>query len=168
MLDLPCSHPWLEREIAGAGRELSQVSQFCGTGQPSACAGKFAPRWSEQALDLWEAFQRRERRHGDVPTTTSSSSARGSAGRDALPPPAARCAFPTAADCFARGLPTVCPADPVHRCRFAVKWASTSACCRSSASCASGTEPALDRALLPGDAAASARGGRRRRPRPRS
>eukprot|EP00966_Prymnesium_polylepis_P235834 5454113-Prymnesium_polylepis.1 len=63
-------------------------------------------------------------------------------------------------------LPTVCPADPVHRCRFAVKWASTSACMLPIlGKLLVGHQPALDRALLPGDAAASARGGRRRRPR---
>ena len=43
MLDLPRSHPWLEREIAGAGRELSQVSQFCGTGQGSTCGSHKNP-----------------------------------------------------------------------------------------------------------------------------
>ena len=84
---------------------------------------------------LW--IERRKRRHGDVSTTTSSSSARGSAGRGALPPPNARCAFPTAAGSCARCLPTVCPADPLYRCRLAVKWSSTAACCRSSASCSS-------------------------------
>ena len=91
----------------------------------------------DQTLELWESFQRRSGRHGDVSTATSSSSARGSAGRGALPPPNARCAFPTAAGCCVRCLPTVCPADPLHRCRLAVKWASTAACCRSSASCSS-------------------------------
>eukprot|EP00966_Prymnesium_polylepis_P088394 2045688-Prymnesium_polylepis.1 len=34
-----------------------------------------------QTLELWESFQRRKRRQGDVSTATSSSSARGSAGR---------------------------------------------------------------------------------------
>jgi len=91
----------------------------------------------DQTLELWESFQRRKCRHGDVSTATSSSSARGSAGRGALPPPNARCAFPTAAGCCARCLPTVCPADPLHRRRLAVKRASTAACCRSSASCSS-------------------------------
>eukprot|EP00966_Prymnesium_polylepis_P241541 5585880-Prymnesium_polylepis.1 len=73
----------------------------------------------------WRAFQRRSGRHGDVPTTTmtttSSSSARRSAGRGAMPPPIARCTFPTAAGCYVHCLPTVCPARPLHRTRFAVK-----------------------------------------------
>eukprot|EP00966_Prymnesium_polylepis_P238752 5521825-Prymnesium_polylepis.1 len=38
----------------------------------------------DQTLELWRALQRRSGRHGDVPTTSSSSSARGSAGRGAL------------------------------------------------------------------------------------
>eukprot|EP00966_Prymnesium_polylepis_P118705 2744034-Prymnesium_polylepis.2 len=70
-------------------------------------------------------------RHGDVPTATSSSSA----GRGAMPPPTAHCALPTTAGCCAHCLPTLCPADPLHHTRFAAKRASTSACCRSSASC---------------------------------
>ena len=98
------------------------------------CVKTPAPRWPDQTLELWRAFQRRKRRYGDVPTATSSSSARGSARRGALPRPTARCALPTAAGCCAHCLPTLCPADPLHRTRFAAKRASTSACCRSSAS----------------------------------
>eukprot|EP00966_Prymnesium_polylepis_P114927 2655964-Prymnesium_polylepis.1 len=40
MLDLPRSHPWLEREIARAGRELSQpgLGVFAHTLTPYLCA----------------------------------------------------------------------------------------------------------------------------------
>eukprot|EP00966_Prymnesium_polylepis_P154990 3579346-Prymnesium_polylepis.2 len=36
--------PWLEREIAGAGHELRQVSELSGTGRPPISAGKLAPQ----------------------------------------------------------------------------------------------------------------------------
>ena len=115
--------------------ELWQVSEFCGTGQPPTCATKLPPLSPEQPLELWEASERRSGRHGDVATTTSSSSARGSAGRGVrcLRPPRPLC-IPDRCRCCAHCLPTVCPANPLHHTRFAVKRASTSACCRSSAS----------------------------------